>query len=66
MNIYYIYSNLKFIIIHITQYIKKLITIITKMLHELLFALIGKPGTIICSDSKGFMVDRSLAIFKDH
>jgi hypothetical protein len=36
------------------------------MLHELLFALIGKPGTIICSDSKGFMVDRSLAIFKDH
>lgn len=36
------------------------------MLHELLFALMGKPGTLIRSDSKGFMVDRSLALFKDH
>jgi hypothetical protein len=35
------------------------------MLHELLFALLGKPGTIITCDAKGFLVDRSLNIFKE-
>lgn len=35
------------------------------MLHELLFALLGKPGTIVRADGKGLMVDRSLNIFKE-
>lgn len=38
------------------------------MLHELLFGLLGKPGSIILFDekTKTLNIDRSLPIFKSH
>ena len=35
------------------------------MLHELLFALLGVPGTLITKDSKGFSVNRSFNILNE-
>ena len=34
------------------------------MLHELLFALLGVPGTMITNDKSGFSVNRSFNILK--
>lgn len=38
------------------------------MLHELLFGLLGKPGSVIVLDpkTKSLTIDRSLTIFKSH
>ena len=35
------------------------------MLHEILFALLGKPGTIVRQDEKGLIIDKSLNLFKE-
>ena len=35
------------------------------MLHELLLALLGTPGTLIVQDDKGFRVNRSLHILNE-